>query len=53
VGVIVATACREIANRHLLAHHQSASHVRQHVEWLYAFDIHCNSFFPVFVLLCT
>ncbi|KAK2985841.1 hypothetical protein RJ640_018707 [Escallonia rubra] len=20
--------------------------------WLYAFDVHCNSFFPVFVLLC-
>jgi hypothetical protein len=25
--------------------------VRQQVEWLYAFDIHCNSFFPVFVVL--
>jgi len=21
------------------------------LEWLYAFDIHCNSFFPLFVLL--
>ncbi|KAG9135059.1 hypothetical protein Leryth_011551 [Lithospermum erythrorhizon] len=25
--------------------------VEQRVEWLYAFDVHCNSFFPVFVLL--
>lgn len=27
-------------------------HVKQQVEWLYSFDIHCNSFFPVFVVLC-
>jgi UNC-50 family len=51
MGLLLATLCREIANRHLVTH-QSASHVRQQVEWLYAFDIHCNSFFPVFVLLC-
>jgi hypothetical protein len=25
--------------------------VEQEVEWLYAFDIHCNSFFPFFVLM--
>ena len=50
-GIIVATIGREIANRHL-TDHKSSSHVRQSVEWLYAFDIHCNSFFPVFVLLC-
>lgn len=51
IGIIVASACREIANRHLVSH-QSTSHVRQYVEWLYAFDIHCNSFFPLFVVLC-
>jgi hypothetical protein len=51
MGIIVASACREIANRHLVSH-QSTSHVRQYVEWLYAFDIHCNSFFPLFVVLC-
>jgi hypothetical protein len=50
-GVIVASVGREIANRHL-TDHKSSSHVRQSVEWLYAFDIHCNAFFPVFVLLC-
>jgi hypothetical protein len=26
---------------------------RQQVEWLYAFDIHCNAFFPLFIVLCT
>jgi UNC-50 family len=50
-GAIVALLGREIANRHL-TDHKSNSHVRQSVEWLYAFDIHCNAFFPVFVLLC-
>lgn len=50
-GCILASLGREIANRHL-TDHKSTSHVRQSVEWLYAFDIHCNAFFPVFVLLC-
>jgi len=51
MGMLIATASREIANRYLTVT-QSSSHVRQQVEWLYAFDIHCNSFFPVFVVLC-
>ena len=50
-GLAIATVGRELANRHL-TDHKSNSHVRQSVEWLYAFDIHCNAFFPVFVLLC-
>ena len=50
-GMILATIGREIANRHLTVH-SSSSHVRQSVEWLYAFDIHCNAFFPVFMVLC-
>lgn len=25
--------------------------VEQKVEWAYAFDVHCNSFFPVFLIL--
>ena len=50
-GILLASIGREIANRHLTVH-SSSSHVRQSVEWLYAFDIHCNAFFPVFVILC-
>jgi len=50
LGFLVATVGRELANRHL-TDTKSNSHVRQSVEWLYAFDIHCNAFFPVFVLL--
>jgi UNC-50 family len=26
---------------------------RQQVEWFYAFDIHCNAFFPLYIVLCT
>jgi UNC-50 family len=50
-GLLIATISREIANRHLTVH-SSSSHVKQSVEWLYAFDIHCNAFFPLFVILC-
>lgn len=42
--------CRLIANKFLrkkLHSHQ----VEQHVEWLYAFDVHCNSYFPLFLVL--
>jgi hypothetical protein len=32
----------------------TSTHIqKQQVEWLYAFDIHCNSFFPLFIVLCT
>eukprot|EP00538_Stauroneis_constricta_P002907 CAMPEP_0119547036 /NCGR_PEP_ID=MMETSP1352-20130426/1256_1 /TAXON_ID=265584 /ORGANISM="Stauroneis constricta, Strain CCMP1120" /LENGTH=275 /DNA_ID=CAMNT_0007591843 /DNA_START=277 /DNA_END=1104 /DNA_ORIENTATION=- len=49
-GFVIASVGREIANRHLTTE-RSPNHIRQSVEWLYAFDIHCNAFFPVFVLL--
>lgn len=49
-GVIVATLGKELASRHLTSL-QSNTHVRQTVEWWYAFDIHCNAFFPMFCLL--
>jgi hypothetical protein len=51
-GVVVASVGRLIANQHLMITDRSANHVRQDVEWLYAFDIHCNAFVPLFVLLC-
>mmetsp|Transcript_31841 Transcript_31841/g.101300 ORF Transcript_31841/g.101300 Transcript_31841/m.101300 type:complete len:255 (-) Transcript_31841:1891-2655(-) len=48
-GVAVATIGWFIANRYLLQSHTHS--VAQKVEWLYAFDIHCNAFFPLFLLL--
>jgi hypothetical protein len=51
-GVVMASVGRVIANQHLMIEGRSASHVKQSVEWLYAFDVHCNSFVPLFVILC-
>eukprot|EP01082_Thalassiosira_pseudonana_P003795 g3275.t1.1.5e174189 g3275 g3275.t1 contig12:1758046-1758929(+) len=50
-GVVMASVGRVIANQHLMIEGRSASHVKQSVEWLYAFDVHCNSFVPLFVIL--
>jgi len=50
-GVIIASVGRLIANNHLMMAERSSSHVKQEVEWLYAFDVHCNAFVPLFVLL--
>lgn len=48
-GVLVATAGQHVANRYLRVRRVMSTD--QEVEWLYAFDIHCNGFFPVFLLL--
>ena len=51
-GVVMASVGRLVANQHLMTAERSSSHVKQNVEWLYAFDVHCNAFVPLFVLLC-
>lgn len=50
VGILVATAGRALSNQHLSTT-GSSSHIPQRVEWMYAFDIHCNAFFPLYVIL--
>merc|ERR1712151_1182094 len=49
VGVVVATLSWFISNKYLRT--QSFHGVEQRMEWMYAFDIHCNSFFPLFLVL--
>jgi len=49
VGSVLATATWTLANKYLRV--RALHSVDQEVEWMYAFDIHCNSFFPVFLLL--
>ena len=52
-GVIMASVGTLLSNNHLnQASERSSNHVKQSVEWLYAFDVHCNAFVPLFVLLC-
>jgi hypothetical protein len=49
-GMCVATATWYFSNQRLLTRGLSHS-TRQEVEWLHAFDIHCNAFFPLFLTL--
>jgi len=51
VGAAVATGCWAAANGLLRRRSAHTHSVEQRVEWLYAFDVHCNSFLPVFLLL--
>ena len=48
-GLVLASAFRSYANGHMRVVRLHA--IEQQVEWLYAFDVHCNAFFPAFVLL--
>lgn len=51
VGIIAASIGWYLANQYLLMDNTGPHTTEQKVEWLYAFDIHCNSFFPFFILL--
>ncbi|KAL1934676.1 hypothetical protein VTP01DRAFT_6858 [Rhizomucor pusillus] len=50
VGSVVATFSWFVTNR-FLTENTMAHAVEQKVEWAYAFDVHCNSFFPLFLIL--
>lgn len=47
-GMVMATLLRHVANKYLRVQNRTHS-VIQSVEWRYAFDIHCNSFFVFFM----
>mmetsp|Transcript_30292 Transcript_30292/g.85438 ORF Transcript_30292/g.85438 Transcript_30292/m.85438 type:complete len:246 (+) Transcript_30292:58-795(+) len=48
-GAIVATFLWYVSNKYLRV--QPFHGVEQRMEWMCAFDIHCNSFFPLFLFL--
>lgn len=50
-GAIVATFGWFVTNNYLREETSNSHVVEQRVEWLYAFDVHCNSFFPMFIVL--
>lgn len=50
VGSLVATFTWFATNRFLRQSNMNPTS-DQRVEWAYAFDIHCNSFFPLFIIL--
>lgn len=47
-GVTAASCGWFISNNYLI---RSTNALEQRMEWMYAFDIHCNSFFPLFMVL--
>jgi hypothetical protein len=50
VGALLTSATWAIANRLLMARNVAMHEVRREVEWQYCFDIHCNGYFPYFML---
>lgn len=51
-GISLASICWFLSNHYLREEIAVHTHiVEQRVEWLYAFDVHCNSYFPLFVVL--
>lgn len=51
LGCATATAGWLVSNHFLRKKNTHQHTVEQHVEWLYAFDIHCNSYFPLFIIM--
>jgi len=49
VGIVVASVCCHISNKYLKSV-TSAHAAAQDVEWLYAFDVHCNAFICSYTL---
>ncbi|KAF4658841.1 hypothetical protein FOL47_007807 [Perkinsus chesapeaki] len=49
LGSLVAAVCNLVANRYLRV--KTFQGLDQRVPFLYSFDVHCNAFFPTFLLL--
>lgn len=48
VAAVTCDVCSYFANKYMK--HYSPHGVEQEVEWLYSFDVHCNSFFCSFLI---
>eukprot|EP00747_Dinoflagellata_sp_TGD_P106745 gnl/TRDRNA2_/TRDRNA2_169939_c0_seq4.p1 gnl/TRDRNA2_/TRDRNA2_169939_c0~~gnl/TRDRNA2_/TRDRNA2_169939_c0_seq4.p1 ORF type:complete len:179 (-),score=16.06 gnl/TRDRNA2_/TRDRNA2_169939_c0_seq4:135-671(-) len=48
-GALISTCAWWLADKYLRV--KSVHGMEQPIEWMYAFDIHCNSFFPLFLIL--
>ncbi|DBA72070.1 hypothetical protein WJX79_005533 [Trebouxia sp. C0005] len=51
VGFVICTTGWFLSNQFLKRKSQNSHNAEHHVEWMYAFDVHCNSYFPLFILL--
>ena len=50
IGACIATVAWWFANTKLRVP-PTVHNVEQRVEWMYAFDVHCNSYFPLFLVI--
>eukprot|EP01128_Nolandella_sp_AFSM9_P007271 TRINITY_DN392_c1_g1_i5.p1 TRINITY_DN392_c1_g1~~TRINITY_DN392_c1_g1_i5.p1 ORF type:complete len:179 (-),score=36.18 TRINITY_DN392_c1_g1_i5:201-737(-) len=50
-GLLISTLCWWLSNTYLRLDIASTHTIEQKVEWLYAFDVHCNSYFLVYLIL--
>jgi hypothetical protein len=50
LGLVVSGLCLLVADRYLRKKSASVHSASQPMEYLYAFDVHCNAFFPLFLL---
>lgn len=50
-GLIMASMGWSVSNKYLKDPSPGAHSVDQDVEWLFAFDIHCNAYMPCFLIL--
>ena len=51
LGGLLATVCWAIANKYMRSAVPLPHSVEQDVEWLYAWDVHCNAYVPILALL--
>ncbi|KAG2386241.1 hypothetical protein C9374_002687 [Naegleria lovaniensis] len=51
IGIFISTICWLICNKFLIDAESGGNNNQENVEWLYSFDVHTNSFIPVFILL--
>ena len=46
-GVVISATCKTIAEKYLRKTEKDNSH---YIEPMYAFEIHCNAFFPLLII---
>ncbi|KAJ8901173.1 hypothetical protein NDN08_007023 [Rhodosorus marinus] len=50
-GVVLSTIMWWVANTYLRIDSTGTHATEQYVEWMYSFDVHCNSYFPFFMIV--
>jgi hypothetical protein len=46
-GVVISATCKTLAEKYFMKSEKDSTHS---IEPMYAFDIHCNAFFPLLII---